>query len=537
MGVQVSVLASESDETSTGIDDLLDHLQGSELSELCDYFKLERQKQLSNISSSHGPLTPQKLWWHLQFSAALKQIKHGWVHSRRLSRKRSHSSIPVAMPLPRSPEELAQLKRESYLFRLGITRRGQSPGKRFPRRCKPLSVLKATEGESCEWMKSFKAAGIPRVAIESIESTSTQSSFHSFTAPRATEPNLSVSSLESQPEPILTPRSRLSFDEGGHITPPCTPGLPKSMSCASFSTQWTLEAMSTAVKTMSDLGELISDDEEDEESEEIEEEKDDEIDENAEHKAEHKTEYEDECEDKAEHKADSKVERSAMPFHLRSSDSKIRMQFLKKLSYEGVWLPKALRPPKHQTVIIFDWDDTLLCSSFLQFRQGGPLPSDVKRTLKSMAKNVTTLLELALSLGKTFIVTNAVSGWVEQSATDYMPEILPVLQRVKVLSARSRYEAEYPDEVDQWKTRTFLELQQQLDSQVITNLVSVGDSFFEREAAMKMGREFAEVVVKTIKFQEFPTPKELHKQQQHLCKQFPQIVGSAKDLRMRMRPR
>jgi len=43
-----------------------------------------------------------------------------------------------------------------------------------------------------------------------------------------------------------------------------------------------------------------------------------------------------------------------------------RVSFLRKLSYHKVWLPKAERPPMHQTVIIFDWDDTLLCTSFLQ---------------------------------------------------------------------------------------------------------------------------------------------------------------------------
>lgn len=29
---------------------------------------------------------------------------------------------------------------------------------------------------------------------------------------------------------------------------------------------------------------------------------------------------------------------------------------------------KAQKSPQHQTVIIFDWDDTLLCTSFLNLR-------------------------------------------------------------------------------------------------------------------------------------------------------------------------
>jgi len=30
--------------------------------------------------------------------------------------------------------------------------------------------------------------------------------------------------------------------------------------------------------------------------------------------------------------------------------------------------PQAQKSPQHQTVIIFDWDDTLLCTSFLNLR-------------------------------------------------------------------------------------------------------------------------------------------------------------------------
>ncbi|KAF4648641.1 hypothetical protein FOZ61_002388, partial [Perkinsus olseni] len=54
----------------------------------------------------------------------------------------------------------------------------------------------------------------------------------------------------------------------------------------------------------------------------------------------------------------------------RSADD-FRMQYLKKLSYTGVWVPQAQKPPQHQTVIIFDWDDTLLCTSYLNLRAGG----------------------------------------------------------------------------------------------------------------------------------------------------------------------
>eukprot|EP01066_Platyproteum_vivax_P017821 Platyproteum_vivax@DN7439_c0_g1_i9.p1 len=42
-----------------------------------------------------------------------------------------------------------------------------------------------------------------------------------------------------------------------------------------------------------------------------------------------------------------------------------RIRYLRHLSKAGIWVPHMYRPPKHQTVIIFDWDDTLLCTTYL----------------------------------------------------------------------------------------------------------------------------------------------------------------------------
>jgi hypothetical protein len=38
---------------------------------------------------------------------------------------------------------------------------------------------------------------------------------------------------------------------------------------------------------------------------------------------------------------------------------------LNKLSQEKIWLQPDTKPRTHQTCIIFDWDDTLLPTTFL----------------------------------------------------------------------------------------------------------------------------------------------------------------------------
>jgi len=45
-----------------------------------------------------------------------------------------------------------------------------------------------------------------------------------------------------------------------------------------------------------------------------------------------------------------------------------------------------------------------------------------------------------MKYGKTFIITNAAEGWVEYSAERYMPSLLPVLEKITIISARTRYE-------------------------------------------------------------------------------------------------
>lgn len=216
---------------------------------------------------------------------------------------------------------------------------------------------------------------------------------------------------------------------------------------------------------------------------------------------------------------------------LRSQDD-FRVNFLRKLSYSQVWVPKAQRPPKHQTVIIFDWDDTLLCTSYLNLRQDQGLSGATVRHLRDIENAARKLLELALRLGHTFIITNAMNGWVEYSSAKWVPDMLPVLQKVRVISARTKYEPQFPREVSKWKIQAFLEVQRQLDSQIITNLISLGDSNFEMDAVHVMGKEFAQALIKTIKFRENPSPEELLKQLELVTQKFEKIVENARNLKI-----
>eukprot|EP00418_Pyrodinium_bahamense_P012504 CAMPEP_0179107082 /NCGR_PEP_ID=MMETSP0796-20121207/49823_1 /TAXON_ID=73915 /ORGANISM="Pyrodinium bahamense, Strain pbaha01" /LENGTH=303 /DNA_ID=CAMNT_0020805135 /DNA_START=9 /DNA_END=920 /DNA_ORIENTATION=+ len=190
------------------------------------------------------------------------------------------------------------------------------------------------------------------------------------------------------------------------------------------------------------------------------------------------------------------------------------------------------RPLHRQTVTIFDWDDTLLCTSFLLACRDGALPSSAARCFRGIASLGQCLLRRALQCGRTFIITNAVQGWVEHSAAMYAPELLPALAQVCVISARGGYEAQYPNEVGRWKVEAFLEVQRQLDSHLVTNLISLGDSDYEMDAVHAMGRGFARAVVKTVKFLEKPRPEALYTQLKLVTQKFRRIVEKPHNLQI-----
>ncbi|CAJ1362199.1 unnamed protein product [Effrenium voratum] len=215
------------------------------------------------------------------------------------------------------------------------------------------------------------------------------------------------------------------------------------------------------------------------------------------------------------------------------SQDDFRLKYLRNLAYSEVWVSKAKKEPKHQTVIIFDWDDTLLCTSFLNLRnQDSNVSPALERNLKDIEAASKKLLELAKRMGHTFIITNAMSGWVEFSAAKWAPGLLGVLERVRVISARTKFEPEFPGEVAKWKESAFLEVQKQLNNEIITNLISVGDSNFEMDALHVMGKQFAQALVKTIKFRENPSPEELLKQLELVTQKFEKIVENARNLKI-----
>ena len=89
-------------------------------------------------------------------------------------------------------------------------------------------------------------------------------------------------------------------------------------------------------------------------------------------------------------------------------------------------------------------------------------------------------------------------------------------------------------DVSQWKLHAFLETQESINEGLITNIIALGDSMMELDAAHHLAQKFKQAFIKTVKFREFPKPNELVKQLNLVIQKFDEIINSPKNLTIRL---
>jgi hypothetical protein len=171
------------------------------------------------------------------------------------------------------------------------------------------------------------------------------------------------------------------------------------------------------------------------------------------------------------------------------------------------------------TLIIFDWDDTILPSHWLR-AQGleldGIRPSPEQwEMLNRLAASATETLNAACCKGTVILVTNAEHGWVELSCARYLPSLLSMLSGLRVISARSMYERHGVISPFEWKRLAFEQeigrfcKHEEAQKQRRKNVISVGDAAYEREALISATDPMLDCCVKSVKFAESPDVLEL----------------------------
>ena len=215
----------------------------------------------------------------------------------------------------------------------------------------------------------------------------------------------------------------------------------------------------------------------------------------------------------------------------------IRQSYLAKLITKKIWNP-INKEKKFNSLFIFDWDDTLLPTSFLSpggyFNPNIELSKEDTLKLLKIEKKVLELLTNSIEKGEVYIITNARKDWVEFSARRFYPKIIDILPKIRIISAREEYENIFPNDLRKWKMQSFLDLQKFVNVKLVTNLICFGDSSLEIEAGRFLGSKFKEAFIKTIKFKEIPKLDDLQKQLNAVCDKFNYIYSSIRNLTIKV---
>ncbi len=220
---------------------------------------------------------------------------------------------------------------------------------------------------------------------------------------------------------------------------------------------------------------------------------------------------------------------------IRNGDE-IRNSYISKLITKNILTGQ--KEKSHNSIIIFDWDDTLFPTSSLTkngiYIDYNNLTEKEKEKISNLEELVLNVLTLSIEKGDTFIITNAGKGWVEFSSMKYYPKIKNVLEKIKIISARENYENKYPNDSQKWKMLSFLDVQKNLNCNLVTNIICLGDSFIEIQAGLKLASMFTQAFIKVVKFRESPKFDELIKQLKLIYNQFNTIYSSVKNLTIKV---
>ena len=161
------------------------------------------------------------------------------------------------------------------------------------------------------------------------------------------------------------------------------------------------------------------------------------------------------------------------------------------------------------TLIILDWDDTILPTYWLEINKFSFINSS--DDLVYYQECCYNFFNEIIKNGHVIIITNAEKGWVEKTCQIHLPKIWPIVSTLKIISAKTTY-IETINCQSKWKELAFkneIELYIKDNPNILKNLISFGDSHYERSAILNVHKEIKDFAIdyyiKSVKFADQPT--------------------------------
>lgn len=185
-----------------------------------------------------------------------------------------------------------------------------------------------------------------------------------------------------------------------------------------------------------------------------------------------------------------------------------------------------------ETIIIFDWDDTI-CPTTALSKEGGleSTAEGFEQGLAELTEEAKLTLDRAREVAsEVIIVTNGVQGWVESSCERWLPDLRATLDCLEYTSARSTWQPMGITTPTGWKVAAFEEILRKFYSrysqQPWKNVIVIGDGCYEHEALNFVTGSAPEgkCRAKSIRFAPQPSVATLARELQMLRESFDYIV-------------
>ena len=194
---------------------------------------------------------------------------------------------------------------------------------------------------------------------------------------------------------------------------------------------------------------------------------------------------------------------------------------------------------KDNTLIIYDWDDTLFPTSWI-------VNNDIDLTdpntrsenvyvFKRLDDCVFNLLKKSLELGEVIIITNAMPEWVYLSCS-VLVDTQEIINNIKVISSRKNYQNK--TDMINWKLNTFLdEFNDIIKKKSIKNIISIGDANYEYYALInlyKQQKNYYDRLLKSVQLVKSPSNELLMNEIKLLSENIKDICNNCEHLDLDM---
>ena len=187
---------------------------------------------------------------------------------------------------------------------------------------------------------------------------------------------------------------------------------------------------------------------------------------------------------------------------------------------------KVSKNAKSETLFILDWDDTLMCTSFISSKNK-PLSDEEKNIILNLGKIVNKFLKECDKYGTFIIMTNSTERWMKKTAENYLKIKKEHIENIKIISTRDKY-LKKGIEINKWKELALEEILFKYED-FIKNIILGSDSENDIEVFKKVSKKYKQINVSTIKFKTKPTPIIMIKEIEYLTKKLYQIIGTSKN--------